>query len=291
MAVAVGALLVPGLLAGVVAIGATVAIERLGGRTGGLLATLPTTIVPASLGIWSASTDTEAFAAAMCSVPSGMLLDVGFLWLWRVVPPRLPPWLGLHQRLAAMTTLAIGAWLAGAVLVVTGQASLRGAGLLAVAGISLTAVIPAAGAAACLRNPPAPRGDRAVGLGVLLLRGGFAATAITAAVWLAAIGGPLAAGVASVFPAIFLTTMVSLWLAQGEAVQAGAVGPMMLGAGSVAAYAVLCAWTFPSLGPAVGASVAWVGAVALVTVPAWAWLRSLDDRGGRPDMRDAGRRA
>ena len=38
---------------------------------------------------------------------------------------------------------------------------------------------------------------------------------------------------------IFLTTMVSLWLSQGEAVPSGAVGPMMLGASSVAVYALL----------------------------------------------------
>ena len=41
----------PALLAGLVAIGATVAIERFGGRIGGLLATVPTTIVPASIGM------------------------------------------------------------------------------------------------------------------------------------------------------------------------------------------------------------------------------------------------
>ena len=35
-------------------------------------------------------------------------------------------------------------------------------------------------------------------------------------------------GIFSIFPAIFLTTMVALTLAQGVQVQAGAVGPMML---------------------------------------------------------------
>ena len=50
--------------AGLVAVGVTVAIERLGGRVGGLLGTLPTTIVPASLGIYAhelfAEYDTQA---------------------------------------------------------------------------------------------------------------------------------------------------------------------------------------------------------------------------------------
>ena len=35
------------MFAGVVAIGATVAIERLGGKLGGLIAAVPSTIIPA----------------------------------------------------------------------------------------------------------------------------------------------------------------------------------------------------------------------------------------------------
>ena len=41
-----------GIFAALVAIGATVAIERLGGRLGGILGSIPTTIVPASLGFF-----------------------------------------------------------------------------------------------------------------------------------------------------------------------------------------------------------------------------------------------
>ena len=41
-----------GIFAALVAIGATVAIERLGGRIGGVLGSIPTTIVPASLGFF-----------------------------------------------------------------------------------------------------------------------------------------------------------------------------------------------------------------------------------------------
>ena len=39
--------------------------------------------------------------------------------------------------------------------------------------------------------------------------------------------------------------MVSVWLSQGEAVQIGAVGPMMLGSGSVAVYAIGAMYMFP----------------------------------------------
>ena len=67
--------------------------------------------------------------------------------------------------------------------------------------------------------------------------------------------------------------MVSVWLSQGEAVQIGAVGPMMLGASSVSGFALIAAFTLPALGALWGTVLAWILAVALVTVPAWLWLQ------------------
>src|SRR5690606_6179878 len=86
----------------------------------------------------------------------------------------------------------------------------------------------------------------------LLGRGLLAGAAVGVAVAIGGAGFPLLAGMASVFPAIFLTTMVSLWLAQGEAVPLGAVGPMILGSTSIAGYALA------ALGPGLGAAAAWV---------------------------------
>jgi len=265
----------PALLAGTVAIGVTVAIERWGGRVGGLIGTLPTTIVPASLGIYAQSADDAAFAIAMGAVPAGMLVDVGFLYLWRVLPPRLPA-VGLAGRLGLMVVLSMLGWAAGAIAFVQGIDTLRA---LAVSPLATGAVLAiasvVAGVLACRRNPPTPSGSRRVGPATLLARGVLAGVAIAVSVWLVRVGGPLAAGMAAVFPAIFLTTMASLWISQGESVQSGAVGPMMLGSSSVSAFALAAAVTFPLLGPALGTAAAWVVAVAVVTVPAWLWLRRL----------------
>ena len=74
------------------------------------------------------------------------------------------------------------------------------------------------------------------------------------------------------FPAIFLTSMVSVWWSQGRAVSAGAVGPMMLGSASVAAYALIAAFTLPALGPVLGVVSAWILAVGGVTLPSNAWV-------------------
>ncbi len=265
-------ILVPALLAGGVAIGVTLAVERWGGRVGGLVGTLPSTVVPASLGILAASPDPAAFRVAMYATPLGMLVNAAFLWTWRVLPPRLPA-----TRFGARLTLMVGAslatWAVAARLARGPLSTVEGvpvaAGALGAGGRGRRVGV---GALACLRNPPAPKGRRPVGPVTLVARGVLAATSIGVAVLFARHGGPVAAGLASTFPAIFLTTMVSLWFSQGEAVQAGAVGPMMLGSGSVGAFALVAAWTQPGLGPALGTVVAWVFAAAVVTVPAWWWL-------------------
>jgi hypothetical protein len=244
----------------------------------GLIGTLPTTIVPASLGIYAQSASDVEFAQAMGAVPAGMLVDVGFLYLWRLLPPKLPA-LGLTARLALMTGLSLLGWAVGALLLIAGLDRLDDASVPPLAvGAILTIISIAAGALACLRAPPAPAGSTRVGPLTLAARGTLAGAAIAVAVWLAHVAGPLAAGMAAVFPAIFLTTMVSLWLSQGEAVQAGAVGPMMLGSASVSAFALAAALLFPLLGPAIGTVAAWAAAVLLVTLPAWRWLRRLQAR-------------
>lgn len=258
-------MLIAAVGAGLVAIGATVAIERLGGRLGGLVATLPSTIIVASIGIWAA--DPQGLPAAMDAVAPGMLLNVGFLWLWRVLPAciRLN---SFRIKLAVVTGLTLVAWVVGAVLMVTLARQVRPTIMLGIGGFLAILI---AGIAGCWHHRAAPRGRRAVGWGTLLARGCLAGGAIAGSIQIAALGHPLAAGVATAFPAIFLTTMLSVWLSQGEAVQAGAIGPMMLGSASVVAYALVARFALPAWGWP-GAIVAWVTAVICVTVPAWRWL-------------------
>jgi hypothetical protein len=261
------------LLAGAVAIGATVAVERFGARTGGLLATLPTTIVPAGWGMWAGAQDVGAFGDAMGAVPIGMLVNASFLWVWRVLPPRLPD-RELGARLAVMTGASLGTWALLALASTLALDRARSAGLSVpwIGGVAFAVALLVGAVAA----RGAPRGGK-VGTKVpplaLLSRGVMAALAIGVASGLAGSGSPLLAGMASVFPAIFLTTMVALWWSHGDAVPSGAVGPMMLGSASVSAYALLAIGAVPSLGVVLGSVGSWVGAVVLVTVPSWLWLR------------------
>ncbi|MCP4808066.1 MAG: hypothetical protein GY913_31580 [Proteobacteria bacterium] len=257
-----------GLFAALVAIGATLAIERWGGVVGGFIGTLPSTVLPASIGIWLSSENPEAFQQAVSVTPVGMLLNAVFLLCWRVVPPRLPSW-SLKVQLVAMVAIALSVWHVGAATTVFVADGLVDP---LVAGVTCTGVTILLGIAACWTPRSAPKGRNPVSITALLLRGLLAASAIGVSVVLAGVGSPLIAGMASVFPAIFLTTMVSLWLSQGSAVPSGAVGPMMLGGSSVSVFALLAVWSFPALGPVAGAAVSWIGAVLTTTVPATLWL-------------------
>jgi hypothetical protein len=63
--------LLAALMAGVVATTVTVLIEKSGGGLGGILGTIPTTIIPASIGIASEGGN-DALIISLAIVPSGM---------------------------------------------------------------------------------------------------------------------------------------------------------------------------------------------------------------------------
>jgi len=280
--VALAGVLISAVVAGIAAILVTVSIEKWGGLHGGVLATVPSTIVPAAVGIWLAAGTVDEFQAAMGIVPIGLILNAGFLYLWRVVPPLIPQWkFGL--RLTSITIVSLSIWCLFAGLSILGFNILTNAGMAPLTIGSLALVIGlVVGFAATTQHRPTPKGQNKVSFLTLLMRGLAAAASIGIAVWLAGLGNPLASGIMSIFPAIFTTSMVALWLAQGEAVPAGAIGPMMFGAQSVSLFALIVAICYPMTNSSiglVGTSIgAWIGSVLLINVTVWYYLKSKNDK-------------
>ena len=261
--------LLSAVFAGVVATAVTVAIEKWGGLIGGLLGTVPSTIVPAGIGMYVAGGE-DVLVMSMSVVPLGMLLNALFLGAWVVIPRWFPD----APYLLVLTTVgALAFWsLLGMVFLVavdeaTSYLNLQQLALSGLALLVATAVV-------FNRRPqPTPKGTNRVSTLVLVARGVMAATAIGIAVGLSGLGFPTLAGLASVFPAIFLTSMVALWLAQGPTVPQGAAGPMMLGGASVAVYANVAMWSLPAYGAVVGSAIAWVASVVGWSLPAFMVLR------------------
>lgn len=264
--------LVSGLFAAIVAIAVSTAIEKLGGTVGGVLATLPTTIIPASLGIAS-RLDNDGLTRSMFTVPCGMLVSAVFLMQWRIWPRRLPAHWSLYTRLTAMLSISLGIWLALATVVVAiEQQVLVTTPKLIAFGTACYFLIAAAGLAFSFRPIEAPKGGNKVGWRMILARGVMAGLAIVVTILLASLSGVMA-GVAASFPAIFSTIMVGVWLAQGSAVSAGAVAPMVLGGLSPPTYALLFAALAEPLGPAGAACVSWIVAACFVSVPVALFLK------------------
>lgn len=269
---ALASILLSALFAGIVATAVTVAIEKWGGLVGGLLGTAPSTIVPAAIGMYLAGGE-AALISSMSVVPFGMLLNALFLGAWLV----LPRWFEGSPR--ALLWTASGALMLWTVLGFTMLWTVEQVLLpamteraLAVLGFGALFVVVVAFNA---RPQPAPKGTKSVSKQVLVARGSMAALAIGVAVWLSGLGEPLLAGLASVFPAIFLTSMVALWLAQGPTVPRGAAGPMMLGGASVAVFANVAMWSLPAYGVLLGSLIAWLASVLGWSLPAFLVLRKV----------------
>ena len=265
-------ILASGLAAALAAILVTLAIERLGGQLGGILGTLPLTVVPASMGLFHADPTPEVFATAMSAIPLGMLLNAAFLGVWRVWPIRAG-----DRSTALMETLglSLGFWIfAALILVLVREALAPNMARDVLVGVAALVATVILGVRACHNAPPAPKGNRRVGLRVLLLRGVGAGAAIAVGVALGRAGWMTAAGMASVFPAIFLTSMLATWMAQGKAVPIGASGPMMLGSVAVSIYALTCVFSMPWAGALWGSVLGWVTGSVCGSLPAYLWLKS-----------------
>ena len=273
-------ILLSALFAGIVATLVTIAIEKFGGRTGGVLATIPTTIVPAALGMFSISGEAE-FAQSMSIVPLGMMVNAIFLLVWIHAPQRL----GLS--LVGTTILSLVVWMLIGSLGLLLSSELQSSGITALSfAISGLGFLISLGIWTTWTSRPAPKGSRSVRPSILVLRGSAAATAIGIAVWFSSLSYPFVSGLVSTFPAIFLTSMIALWLAQGQDVPQGAAGPMMLGGASVGVYAVVAIVLFPMLGPVLGSIITWLISILAWTIPAYfylQWRQSLTSRVQRSD--------
>lgn len=263
------------LFGGGVAILVTIAIERLGGKVGGILASSPSTIIPATAAfILSADTAHDA-RVALFSTPCGMLINsVFFLSVWKMLPPKLPKAISVRRRLALVLAASLLSWALSVAAVWVALAVLNQHGVSVITVGPICAVVSlVAGIAACMRSVPSPKGRHRVATGALLSRGLLAGISIGVANLLSATGNVVLAGFAAVFPSIFLSTMASLWLAQGEAVPTGATGPMMLGSTSVSAFAILAGVLNPHLPLAAILVVCYAAAVLCVSLPSLAFLR------------------
>ena len=262
------------IFAGVVAIAVTLLIEKYGGAVGGILGTVPTTIVPAAAGITLASNNYSDLNTSLAIVPAGMLINGIFLVNWIILPTYFNNTEKIYTTLIIITLISLSIWsLCGLIILkiiqISYDLSLSSFQIGLIGQILLTIL----GVVMSWRVGLTPRGKNKVNKYVIFSRGIMAAIAIGVAVWISGLGYPLLAGLASVFPAIFLTSMVALWISQGPSVPMGAAGPMILGGASVGVYAIIAMWSLPNFGIFLGSMIAWLLAVILWSIPCFKFIK------------------
>lgn len=222
---------------------ATVLADRLGPKVGGLIAGLPSTV---ALGLfflaWTQDTATAVQAAAV--VP--LLAGVNSMFL-----ANYAYWVSKDVRLAVVSSLA--SWFLPAFFLIRARfgdftASLAGFGFLFLLSFFLMEKVfkIASVQGKALRHGP----------GLILARALGGGTAVALAVFLGKVGGPLWGGVFSAFPAMFLSTMLVTYVAQGPAFSAGVMKNAMLSGLSVVVYAVAVRIAYPAMGLWAGTLVA-----------------------------------
>jgi hypothetical protein len=260
------------IMAGVVATTVTVLIEKYGGVVGGILGTIPTTIIPAAIGMGSEGGN-DSLIISLAIVPAGMLINAIFLSTWAILPNKLPSKWSSNRKLIFTIMSSLIIWIcSGIIAIYAVDIAIENnfsAYQIAIIGFLMVGFL---GAIMCWNLRPAPKGKNLVSKIVLISRGLVAATAIGIAVIISGLGMPLIAGLASVFPAIFLTSMIALWIAQGPSVPLGAAGPMMMGGASVAAYSIIAMWSMIEYGLFIGSVIAWFGSIVLWSVPSFVYV-------------------
>ncbi|MFO7873196.1 MAG: DUF3147 family protein [Bacteroidales bacterium] len=240
---------------------ATMLSEKMGSKTGGMIANLPSTILVSLLFI--GITQTPEFAAqAAINVPLGMFFSTMFLYVFISLIPRGLP-------VALITGLAT--WFLLAFLFSRLQAD----GhilytLLYFTGAVGTYLI----AEKILKIPSLPKVKKRYTIWQLLFRAVFAGSVVGISVIIGRTGSAFWAGLSSAFPATILSTMVILSLSAGYPFARATGKVMLLASTNIVIYSFMVGAVFPLFG-------LWWGTLISYAVSAlWVYLlKPLFDRG------------
>jgi hypothetical protein len=235
-------------------------IEYFASAKGGVLAALPTTIVPASWGIFYSSNEIDFIPTMLSTIP-GMSLNLLYLGLWILVMARI------NYRYSAWSVLSfcLSIWLLCAISL---QLILHRFHFLVVHPLWISACIitPFILGLYLRKKASAKTQRKRIAWRTLIFRSSFSGIAVCLGVLLTATPYKNLSGIVAVFPAIFSAAMFSLYQERGDLPYHAAVG-MMIGGTSVSIYAFLFTHFAPLYGFSLAALISWLSACMLIIVP------------------------
>jgi uncharacterized membrane protein (GlpM family) len=233
------------VLGAIVVAGATVLGERLGTKIGGLIGTLPHLVIIALYFIGITQTP-EVAAQATVSIPATMGVNVIFLFIFYRAAKRC-------KYRASVVSLCLWTLMVLPIVIF----DLDDLVLSTILYIVLV-VVAYYMFERMAKVPSGKKGDMSYSPSVLAVRGILGGGVIALAVVLAKFSGPVVGGIFSVFPALFISTMLIYTFEHGAG-YAGAMGKTMsIGGTSVVVYACAGYFLFPAYGMALGSLIGFV---------------------------------
>ena len=207
-------------------------VEKLGGALGSIIGTIPTTLIPTAYLIMTeaSSSEQEKVDSTLALVFGILGTDLVFLPTWRILPPKLPKNWRNGYKIIVTTIVSTLLWFICAVATILVQSFLKTKGVsMWVISVTIVVFCILFGVCLCWSLPPTPAGKNKVKWYVHLCRGLAAFCALFICGIMSQMGLGVVAGAMGSFPAVFLTTMVSVSLSQSADVATGAIGPLIMG--------------------------------------------------------------
>ncbi|MBS3816890.1 MAG: DUF3147 family protein [Candidatus Thermoplasmatota archaeon] len=242
----------PFVLSALIVIVITVIAENYGTKLGGILGTLPSTIVIAF--VFIALNRGNDFASESASVvPAEMGINILFLFTFAVLA---------YRRTAETVTISLVIWSVLSSLLYFTELNHIYISLFAYAVLMI-------GSFLILEKKVKIRSVGKVDIEYtpkkIAFRGVIAGTVIAISVFLSNIN-PVLSGIFSVFPAIFLSTMLIFTREHGPKFVGGSAKSMIFGTPSVVSYAVAVHFLYPRVGILFGSVGAYLVSLMVVSV-------------------------
>lgn len=242
-------ILLPFILSAFVVILIMYIAERFGSKIGGIVGTLPSTLVIALLFIASSKGPTLASDAALI-VPVELAINILFLFVFSLL---------IHRSTSIAFLASFGIWTLFSLLLIV--FSIKDA-ILSLILYLLTAIVLFIILEKIIQIPSSGSVHVHYTIKKIMLRGLLAGTIIAFAVFLSNFDIELS-GVFSVFPAILSSTMLIAVREHGPIFAAGMAKSMIIGLSSVATYAVVVHYLYPSAGIVIGTIAAYLISVCV----------------------------
>jgi hypothetical protein len=244
--------LVPFIIASSVVVGVTIIAEKFGTRIGGIVGTIPSTIIVAF--VFIAMDHGEEFASRSISVvPAEMAINLIFLFAFTLLAGRGPV-------KALVVSLFIWGFLSSVIYFVHFQSILFSYLIYSVTLLVLFILMErilkmrSKGSVSVKYTPMK-----------ILFRGTFAGVIIGLTVVLSNIGEVIS-GIFSVFPAIFLSTMLITLKEHGSRFSGGIGKSMVLGSQTVVIYSIAVHFLYPEVGIFLGTVVSFLISIIMLVV-------------------------